>query len=191
MTKKTALTLDTIDKSLLQNEEMDVRWFTSPFRELKHLHAKQQGKRYEEITRSVLEQAGYKIATHTDTDYDMVMDGKKCEIKGSTVIKGHNDKFSFLQIRPEQQYDELVFSCFYFDKLEIYKISKQRVMELVELGRDDNNKGKRGRAKKGETKPTVVARFKKQHGGNDAESGTFCYHGNPKDFGAEHVLTIE
>ena len=179
-----------ITSTLLQNEEIDSRWLSSPFLALKQLHAKQAGKRFEEITREVLSKAGHKIETNVDTDYDMIMNGKKCEIKGSTIISGHDDRFSFLQIRPEQVYDELVFSCFYFDRIEIYKITKEEIKKYIAAGQDPKNKGKRGRPKKGETKPTLAVTFKKQHGGNKGESGTYLYHGNPKRF-AEHILTVK
>ena len=46
--------IDLIDPKLLTEEAEDERYINSPFRNLKNLHAKQKGKRYEEITEQVL-----------------------------------------------------------------------------------------------------------------------------------------
>lgn len=143
-----------IDPELLTEGAEDARYVNSPFRHLKQLHAKQKGKRYEEITESVLTRIGYIVSKPKSTDYDRIVNGKKVEIKGSTLNKG-TDNFSFLQIRPDQDYDLMYFSMFYPNEFVIMAMTKKQIKENIDK-----------------------KVFKKQHGGNKANSGTYCYYGN-------------
>ncbi|MEK9697975.1 MAG: hypothetical protein VW270_19560 [Candidatus Poseidoniales archaeon] len=152
--------LSLIDQSLLAEEAVDPRYENSPFRALKNLPAKQKGKRYEEITEHVLTKVGSTVEKPQNTDHDRIIDSHKVEIKGSTLNKGTN-VFSFLQIRPAQDYTHLMFSMFYPDRLVIMVMPKSKVIENIEAGH-----------------------FKKQHGGNKAESGTFCYYGDAESLSA-------
>lgn len=146
--------IEMIDVSLLQPEDRDTRYDDSPFKHIKAMGAKQKGKYYELITENVLSQIGYTVEKPVNTDHDRIINGVKTEIKGGTLNKG-TDVFSFLQIRPDQDYQELMFTMCYPHKLVITKMDKNAV----------NNCVKRGV-------------FKKQHGGNKGNSGTFCYYGN-------------
>lgn len=101
-----------------------------------------------------------KVEKATSPEYDRVVDNQKMEIKGSTITKYSDDRFSFLQIRPDQDYDLLVLETFWFDgTVKFYKVDKQSIDMLIR-----NNV------------------FKKQHGGNKAESRTFCYNGTMEPF---------
>ena len=82
------------------------------------------------------------------------MNSEKHEIKGSTLAKGTSN-FSFLQIRTSQDYDKLLFAMFYPEELVIMQMKKKDVMSNIQSGV-----------------------FKKQHGGNKGDSGTYCYYGN-------------
>ena len=146
--------IDLVDSKLLVEEKEDPRYIDSPFRNLKNLHAKQKGKRYEQITEQVLKKMGKRVGRAVNTDHDRIVNGKKVEIKGSTLNKNVNH-FSFLQIRPDQDYDLLYFSMFYPDGFYIMYMDKDTIMQNVKRGT-----------------------FKKQHGGNKAESGTYLYYGN-------------
>ncbi len=146
--------LEHIDPELLVEELEDPRYANSPFRYLKKLHAKQKGKRYEKITECVLKKIGYKVSKPTSTDHDRIVDGVKVEIKGSTLNK-NTDHFSFLQIRPDQDYDVIYFSMFYPDRLVIMAMSKDKIKENISH-----------------------RIFKEQHGGEGADSGTYLYYGN-------------
>ena len=143
-----------IDQSLLTEDIIDPRWENSPFFKLKLMKAKQAGARYEAIAKNILEQLGHKVEKPTSTDHDCIVDGEKVEIKGSMLTKGSNDKFSFLQIRPAQDYEKVLFLCISFDKVEVYTLTKAEILERIDSG--------------------II---KKQHGGNNANSGTFCYNG--------------
>lgn len=158
--------VEMIDKSLLEPEDRDLRYDNSPFVHIKAMGAKQKGKYYELITEDVLGKIGFTVEKPTNTDHDRIIDGVKSEIKGSTLNKG-TEVFSFLQIRPAQDYAQLVFTMCYPDRLVIMKLDKSTVTRYCKEGV-----------------------FKKQHGGQKAESGTFCYYGNEEtllELGAVHV----
>ena len=146
--------IEMIDPMLLEPEDRDVRYDNSPFKNIKAMGAKQKGKYYELITENVMSQMGYSVSKPVNTDHDRIIDGVKTEIKGGTLNKG-TEVFSFLQIRPDQDYDELVFTMCYPQKLVMMKMTKEQVMNHVASGV-----------------------FKKQHGGNKGNSGTYCYYGN-------------
>lgn len=156
-----------IDSNHLLPEPEDARYVDSIFRHFKALGAKQKGKRGEIITRDVLSKLNFLIESPVSTDHDMILDGVKCEIKSSTLGK-NTENFSFLQIRPDQDYDKLIFSMFYPDELVIMSMEKSDVLRNIEEGV-----------------------FKKQHGGNKAESRTFLYYGNfdtLKTIGAKEII---
>lgn len=146
--------IDLIDKSLLVPEEEDYRYSNSPFSHLKRLSAKQKGKRYELITDQVLKALGYDVRKPQSTDYDRIVDGFRCEIKGSTLSK-NSINFSFLQIRPKQDYDKIIFSMFYPSEFVMMEMSKDVVLINID-----------------------AKIFKKQHGGNKGSSDTYLYYGN-------------
>jgi hypothetical protein len=145
-----------IEERFLQPEESDHRYDKSPFKHLKSMLPKQKGKRFEHITECVIRKLGYDVRDRVSPDHDLIIDNIKCEIKGATLVKG-KDIFSFLQIRADQDYQELVFTLFYPHDMIILRMDKELVKTLINNGT-----------------------FKKQHGGNKAESGTYCYYGNEK-----------
>lgn len=159
--------LDFIDPCLLKDEPEDPRYVDSPFRKLKKLHAKQKGSRYEKISEQVLVGLGKTVLPPTNTDHDRIVDNVKVEIKGSTLNK-NSDNFSFLQIRPDQDYDVMYFCMFYPYKFVIMSMTKDIIIQNIENGN-----------------------FSKQHGGKKAESRTFCYYGNKitlKEIGAVQII---
>lgn len=143
-----------IDTELLTEDIIDPRWESSPYYKLKLMKAKQAGSRYEKIAKNILEKLGHNVEKPTSTDHDCIVDGKKMELKGSMVNKGTDDRFSFLQIRPAQDYEVIGFLCIYFDRVEFHTMTKDEVLAKIEQGV-----------------------FGKQHGGNKANSGTYCYNG--------------
>ena len=147
-------------EKLLASSDIDVRWMNGPFYNLKLLSARTKGKRFEEIASYIFTQKNMIVMSSTSTDYDRIVDGYRFEIKGSTITKDTDDCFSFLQIRPTQEYDYVILETFWFDgTIKFYKISKNDIIKMISSGV-----------------------FIKQHGGNKAESGTYCYNGNMKPF---------
>jgi hypothetical protein len=156
-----------IDPVLLLEEPEDPRYTTSPFRKLKTLGPKQRGSRYEKISECILKGLGYAVMPPKSTDHDRIVNGCSIEIKGSMLGAG-SDKFSFLQIRPNQDYEELWFVMFYPHRVEIWKMNKNQVQKCCDTGV-----------------------FGPQHGGKTGDSGTFCYYGNEntlRELGALKVL---
>ena len=157
--------INLIDANLLIADEVDHRYINSPFMNLKLMHAKQKGSRYEMITECVLKKLGFDVKKPKSTEYDRIINNYRCEIKGSTLNK-NTTNFSFLQIRPDQDYDKLVFSMFYPDELVIMEMDKEIILKNIASGV-----------------------FKKQHGGNKAESRTYCYYGNKESL-SSHGATV-
>lgn len=149
-----------IKQDFLKADDVDPRWKKSLFYSLKLLPAKQKGKRFEEISKSIIAAKGFKVGARNSSDNDFTVAGRGYELKGSTVTKGTDDVYSFLQIRPDQDYDYLVLTTFHFDNIiTLYRIPKKDVIGLI--------------------KANV---FKKQHGGQKAESRTYCYNGTTEPF---------
>jgi hypothetical protein len=155
MTNTIQLSLD-----LLGVNAIDPRWMTGPFSHLKSLAPRSKGSRMEKIAEEIFRQRGHTVTKATSTDNDRVVDGSKVEIKGSTITKNSDDCFSFLQIRPAQEYDFLVLETFWFDgTVKFHRIPKDAVLQYV-----------------------ADRVFVPQHGGNKGNSGTFCYNGNLAPF---------
>ena len=166
----TTLPISIIDNQLLEAEIPDPRYIGSPFQNLKMMGAKQKGSRYEKITANVYSKMGCTVSRALSTDYDRLIDNVKCEIKGSTLSKD-SSAFSFMQIRPDQDYHKMIFSMFYPDKLVIMEMDKKIVLDNISKGI-----------------------FKKQHGGDNAESRTFLYYGNMETLeaiGATYKIILE
>lgn len=165
------LTISLIEESLLLPVPPDERYVDSPFIHLKQMQPKQKGSRMEKIVRSVFLKVGREVKDPTSTDYDMLLDGEKCEIKGSTLqTRGKKSKFSFLQIRPDQDYDCILFVMFYPQELIVMRMNKETAQARIEDGT-----------------------LRKQHGGKAANSRTFCYFGNEEDLlniGATKILQL-
>lgn len=158
-----------LSAGLLEGATIDPRWAAGPFMGIKLMPAKAKGKRFEEIAEELFQKRGHAVNKPVSSDHDRIVDGEKIEIKGSTITRGSDDCFSFLQIRPAQDYDHLVLETFWFDgTIQFFKIPKASVVSMIEQGI-----------------------FKKQHGGNRAESGTFCYNGNLIPFQGFHWFTVQ
>jgi len=153
-----------VDENLITADIMDPRWEDSPFFKLKCMKAKQAGSRYEKIVENIYINAGRDVAAPTSTEYDRIIDGLDTEIKGSMITKGSDNKFSFLQIRPKQSYDQVLFLAIGFETITLYTMTKAEVLEAIEAGI-----------------------FKPQHGGKKGNSGTYCYNGTMENLGATPV----
>jgi len=160
MSDATAVDLVHLNEDLLATHAIDPRWTTGPFVHLKSLAPRGKGSKFEQIAQSIFEQRGMTVGKATSTDNDRTVDGATVEIKGSTITQGTNDCFSFLQIRPAQDYDYLVLETFWFDgTVKFHRIPKSAVHQLVSDGV-----------------------FVPQHGGRKGNSGTFIYNGNLTPF---------
>ena len=150
-----------IDADLLVEEKLDERYVNSPFKHLKNIPAKQKGSRFEKIVSNVMTKLGYTIQKPENSDHDLIINGVKVEIKGSTLAKNKNH-FSFLQIRPDQDYHLMMFAMFYPNELVLMEMEKEQIKKNVQS-----------------------KTFKKQHGGKKGGDETYLYYGNK-----ETLLTI-
>ena len=149
-----------LSPDLLAGSDIDPRWATGPFMGIKLMSAKGKGKRFEQIASSVFTCRGMQVSRAINSDHDRIVDGRKFEIKGSTITKGTDDVFSFLQIRPAQDYEFLILETFWFDGTIMYhRIPKSDIALLIDR-----------------------RVFKPQHGGSRGNSGTFCYNGDLTPF---------
>lgn len=140
---------------LLGTNAIDPRWATGPFVHLKSLAPRAKGSRFEKIAEAIFKQRGLTVGRATSTDNDRTVNGDKIEIKGSTITMGSDNCFSFLQIRPRQDYDYLVLETFWFDgTVRFYRIAKADVLQLID-----------------------AKIFVPQHGGQKGHSGTYIYNG--------------
>ena len=146
--------INNIDPKLLQPEVEDQRYINSPFRYLKRLLPKPKGTRYEKITENALRSFGIDVRKALSKQHDRIIDKVKIEIKGS-MLNRDSENFSFLQIRPDQDYEFMYFVMFYPQQIVIMQMDKDEIKSHIESGI-----------------------FKKQHGGKKAESRTFLYYGN-------------
>jgi hypothetical protein len=146
--------IHTLDPALLAEGLPDTRYDESPFRNLKTLGPRTKGTRFENITIALMQQLGHSYKKRIGTDNDAVFDEVCYEIKGSLLGRDHN-KFTFLQIRPDQNYDAILFSMFYPHRVILMTMDKSTVIKNISS-----------------------KIFKKQHGGAKANSGTYSYYGN-------------
>ena len=86
---------------------------------------------------------------------------------------GTGTHFRWQQIRPGQDYDDMVFVCVFPDRVEFYEADKQTVTAAVEVQDEKGNW------------------IYNQHGGKTVNSGTFCLDGFPKRFLMDERSMIE
>ncbi len=149
--------LDLISEDLLNPQRQKSLYDNSPFRNLVGLPPKTKGCIYENIVRSVCSKRGGSVENPISSDHDMILEGEKYEIKGA-MLDAQGKGFTFNQIRPDQDYDYILFACFYPDGLYMLVMDKSRSFELCDNGI-----------------------FKKQHGGAKADSRTYIYKGTTED----------
>lgn len=170
----------TVNNKTLRAKDEDPRWAEGPFYDIKYkMGPKIKGSVFERLTSEILTSLGVSVtgsdtnkqSGRKSTDYDRIINGSKYEIKGSCASTAPKDpntgQYTFLQIRPDQEYDALLLVTFWHDgTVSMYSIPKEQVKKFIKAGV-----------------------FKKQHGGNAAESGTYSYNGTIKPFEQYHVLT--
>ena len=127
-------------------------WENSIFRHLAVAHPKTKGTRFEAIARDILKKMNYKVQDRESVSHDCIIDGSKTEIKGSMLNTGTGN-FSFLQIRPQDDYDQIVFLCFRPDRLTVYSMSKEGILNAIKEGH-----------------------LRKQHGGKRGDGITYCLY---------------
>ena len=135
----------------------------SIFKPFKDLSSKKKGKFFEHLYQEYAEGLGQKVTKPWNSDHDRISNRRKKEVKGS-FLWGEGTHFRWQQIRPEQDYDDVVFLAVYPDRVEFYQADKETVRAAVEVQDDKGNW------------------IHNQHGGKKVNSGAFFLDGFPKDY---------
>lgn len=112
----------------------------------------------------LLQDSGYEVKRAGSSEHDRLVNGVKVEIKGSFLWEGSNRRFSWQQIRLDQDYDLLALLAFYPDRLAVLGATKQTVARKLGV-QDADGKWPFN-----------------QHGGSSVNSGAFVLSGLPEDF---------
>ena len=149
--------------SVMSAVETDI-YKDSPFKIYKDLSSKKKGAEFEKLTQEYAEKGGLWVNPPLSSEHDRIIQSlDKTEIKGS-LLWGTGTQFRWQQIRPNQDYDNMVFLAVYPDRIEFYYASKDVVSEAVEV-QDERGYWPHN-----------------QHGGMKVNSGTFFVDGMPEDF---------
>ena len=136
----------------------------SPFQIYKDMSSKRKGKFFEMIVAEYCENLGCVVERATNSEHDRIISTKKAEIKGSTLWEGHDELFRWQQIRPNQDYDIMIFLAMYPDRVDLFASKKKDVVDYVTKQDEDGNF------------------IHNQHGGKSVDSGTYFIQGKPSDF---------
>ena len=136
----------------------------SPFQIYKDMSSKRKGKFFEMIVAEYCENLGCVVERATNSEHDRIISMKKAEIKGSTLWEGHDELFRWQQIRPNQDYDIMIFLAMYPDRVDLFASKKKDVVDYVTKQDEDGNF------------------IHNQHGGKSVDSGTYFIQGKPSDF---------
>jgi hypothetical protein len=149
-------------KALLAEQRTDL-YKNSPFYHYKILSSKKKGKYFELLFEDYMRSKGYEVQRSKNSNFDRIIDNKRIEVKGSLLWE-NGTHFRWQQLRPNQDYDYIVFIAIYPDKAEFFYCDKETLRQNVEIQDEDGNWP-----------------FN-QHGGKTINSGTFFIDGFPEDF---------
>ena len=135
----------------------------SPFKVLKNMSSKKKGKFFERMYEEYMSGQGFKVEKPENSDHDRKVNTRKKVFKGY-FLWGDGTHFRWQQIRPDQDYDDVVFIAVYPDRVEFYEAEKSTVREAVEVQDEKGNW------------------IYNQHGGKRVKSGTYFLDGFPSDF---------
>lgn len=126
-------------------------WKNSWAKDLVRNPIKVKGKKYELITEHFLTYKGYDVRPRIHSSHDRIIDGKTAEIKGASSSNGI---FSFMQIRPKQGYQKLIFMAVHPDKVEFYEFDHKKVKRFITNGTFKPQHG--GKENNGKLKDTYM-----------------------------------
>lgn len=164
------ITESQFQQSAVYNKYANLRcpYENSAFRILKEMSSKRKGAVFEKIFEEFMLDKGHTLLKNLNSDHDRRFEKSgqetKYEIKGSMLWGEDGDSFRWQQIRPEQDYDVMIFMAIYPEQIKFYRATKEEVKKMVEVQDEDGNW------------------IYNQHGGKKVNSGTFFLHGMPEDF---------
>ena len=101
---------------------------------------------------------GYDVSPNVNKGRDLIVDGKKVEVKGSTLSSSFNNEFQFkfMQIRMNSDWDEMILLAVWPRDCRMFSLSRDAVQHYIDTG--------------------VIVR---QHGGEGSNNDTFIFIGDP------------
>ena len=148
--------LDLIPSELLQPTAKKKMWAESPFKDFESLHPKTKGGRGEQIAEAILSAKGEDVTPRCNSDHDIVVNGVTTEIKTSCMSE--KGVYSFLQVRPSQDYEQILFLCVSPQNIRMFFMDKETIMENIEEGA-----------------------LRKQHGGKKGDGITYLFYPTEQD----------
>lgn len=102
------------------------------FAPIENLSPRQRGKIYEKIVSYILDLKGYYCDVPDDTDYDLLVDKNKIEIKGALSTKGKaSPEAIFNHIGMKKNWDYIIFLCLTGnDKIYMSCYTKEKLFDL-------------------------------------------------------------
>lgn len=150
-------------RMIMSANEKDI-YKDSEFKIYKDLSSKKKGAEFEKIVEEYAKKNGLEVKPPESSEHDRIIEGfGKTEIKGS-LLWGSGTNFRWQQIRPKQDYDNMVFLAVYPDRIDFYWASKETVRDAVEV-QDERGYWPHN-----------------QHGGMKVNSGTFYLDGMPEKY---------
>lgn len=94
-------------------EELESKYFQNTvFAPIENLLPRQRGKVYEKIASYIIGSKGYCYDKSNDTDYDILVNNSKVEIKGALSVKGDERPIAvFNHIGMKKNWDHILFLC--------------------------------------------------------------------------------
>ena len=123
--------MDYIDMSLFSDDAIAEEWIGSTFFVLRKMHVRRKGSRMEKQVMHMLQAMGRQVRKKENPGHDCVLDGIRTEIKGSCK-NDDTGEFSFLQIRPNDDYEDILLLFVYPNTLSLMSIPKENVLALIE-----------------------------------------------------------
>ena len=119
-------------------DDFDQRYLNSPFQHLCYCPTRHKGQIYEKIVKHILEK-NHCVHPPKDTIYDLIVDGNKIEIKGAVLGKNSSNHFTFLNIKPKNNFDDILFLFLFPFNLFILKLTKEQLMESINKFKPQKN----------------------------------------------------
>lgn len=162
-------------REIEEEKEVDP-YLGSTFEKIKNHSPRKKGSEFEKIVKEFFIKNGYEIRKSRKSDHDFILINKnnkeiKIEVKGSTLW-GCSDSMKWQQIRRDQDYDIIIFLCMFPEYIELYFCSKEEAKRNIFDVVDNNGK-----------------LCHNQHGGKNADSGTFAIQGAPTEFSFFRKIT--
>lgn len=136
----------------------------SPFLPLWQMSSRRKGSQMEHICERVLGRAGYPVQRAGSSDHDRRINGIRVEVKGSFLWEGRYPRFTWQQIRTDQDYEVLLLLAFHPEYLSIRGATREVAHQHLAV-QDANGQWPYN-----------------QHGGKRAHSGTYVMHGSFADY---------